>query len=75
MKQILNNLMRKPGRANVCLITKKIGPNSYAVTDETGRVFNADSVVAWSIGEPVLVKNRNIIGRAVQQSSITSFEV
>jgi hypothetical protein len=75
MKQILENIMKKPGRVNTCVVVKKVSPNVYAVRDELDRIFNAESVAVWSVGDSVVVSNNIIIGRAVQQETIQQFEV
>ena len=74
MKQILDNMFKKPDRLNVCVVVKKVGPNTYSVRDEIDRVFNAESVSSWAVGDQVTVRGNAIIGRAVQQT-IPVFEV
>ena len=76
MREIINNLTQKPKgqQVNACVVTKKVSPNIYTVTDESGRVFNVESVLEWAIGKEVSVKDGKIIG-SMTQSTVSVFEV
>ncbi len=76
IKEALNNLFSPAAPASiVATVRRRIRADRYELTDDAGRLLQADSSAFWSPGARVTVTSGRIVAAAGRINAIKTYEV
>lgn len=76
MKEIISNLF-KPTQPEqrIVTITAVLTPGVYHATDQSGRIYRAESELFWRQGDAVILQAGRIVARATRTKTPKIYEV
>lgn len=75
-KTILKNLFATTQPASItATVRRRIAPNRYELTDDSGLLIHADTTATWAPGRRVIVQGGRIVDSAAKAKTIKIYEV
>ena len=75
-KTFLNNLFKESTPINsFAIVIKRIKQGRYQLRDDSGRIFQADSLIHWSPGSRVSIQGDRIVGGGGSAPNIKTYVV